>query len=75
MLAFKSVELERLKKIIKVILPTNIKKCLLHDMYSSSYVISIMKSRRVRWTGHVAFRAEKVAAYGDLCENHKERVH
>jgi hypothetical protein len=44
-------------------------------MYSSSYIISIMKSRRIRWTGHIAFRGEKVAACGDLCENQKERVH
>jgi hypothetical protein len=26
----------------------------LHDLYSSSSIIRIMKSRRIRWVGHVA---------------------
>jgi hypothetical protein len=31
----------------------------LHDLYSSPRIIRIMKSRRMRWTGHVARMGEK----------------
>jgi hypothetical protein len=31
----------------------------LHDLYSSPSIIRIMKSRRMRWTGHVALMGEK----------------
>jgi hypothetical protein len=31
----------------------------LHNLYSSSIRIRIMKSRRLRWTGHVARMGEK----------------
>jgi hypothetical protein len=31
----------------------------LHDLYRSSSIIRIMKSRRMRWAGHVARMGEK----------------
>jgi hypothetical protein len=34
-----------------------------HDLYSSPSIIRIMKSRRVRWAGHVARMMEKRNAY------------
>jgi hypothetical protein len=35
----------------------------LHNLYSSPNIIPINKSRRVRWTGHVARMGEKRDAY------------
>jgi hypothetical protein len=35
----------------------------LHDVYSSPGIIRIIKSRRMRWTGHVARMGEKRDAY------------
>jgi hypothetical protein len=35
----------------------------LHDFYSSPSIIRIMKSRRMRWTWHVARMGEKRNAY------------
>jgi hypothetical protein len=35
----------------------------LHDLYSSPSIIRIMKSRRMRWAGHVARTGEKRNAY------------
>jgi hypothetical protein len=35
----------------------------LHDLYSSPSIIRIMKSRRMRWAGHVARMGEKRYAY------------
>jgi hypothetical protein len=35
----------------------------LHDLYSSPSIIRIMKSRRMRWAGHVAQMGEKRNAY------------
>jgi hypothetical protein len=34
-----------------------------HDLYSSPSIIRIIKSRRIRWAGHVARMAEKGSAY------------
>jgi hypothetical protein len=31
----------------------------LHDLYSSTSIIRIMKSRRMRWAGHVARMRQK----------------
>jgi hypothetical protein len=31
----------------------------LHDLYSSSSIITIIKARRLRWTGHVVGMGEK----------------
>jgi hypothetical protein len=35
----------------------------LHDLYSSPNIIRIIKSRRMRWAGHVARMGEKRNAY------------
>jgi hypothetical protein len=35
----------------------------LHDLYSSPSIIRIIKSRRMRWTGHVVRMGEKINAY------------
>jgi hypothetical protein len=35
----------------------------LHDLYSSPCIIRIIKSRRIRWAGHVARRGDKINAY------------
>jgi hypothetical protein len=35
----------------------------LHDLYPSPSIIRIMKSRRMRWAGHVARMREKRKAY------------
>jgi hypothetical protein len=35
----------------------------LHNLYSSSLIIRIIKSRRMRWTGHAARMGEKRDAY------------
>jgi hypothetical protein len=35
----------------------------LHDLYSSPSIIRIMKSRKMRWAGHVARKGEKRNAY------------
>jgi hypothetical protein len=35
----------------------------LHDLYSSPNIIRIIKSRRMRWAGHVAQMGEKRNAY------------
>jgi hypothetical protein len=35
----------------------------LHDLYSSPRIIRIIKSRRMRWAGHVARMGEKRNAY------------
>jgi hypothetical protein len=35
----------------------------LHDLYSSPSIIKIIKSRRIRWVGHVAQMGEKRNAY------------
>jgi hypothetical protein len=38
----------------------------LHDLYSLSSIIGIMKSRRMRWAGHVTRMGEKRNAYRSL---------
>jgi hypothetical protein len=38
----------------------------LHDLYSSPSIIRIMKSRRMRWAGHVARMGEKGNVYSLL---------
>jgi hypothetical protein len=35
----------------------------IHNLYSSPYIIRMIKSRRVRWAGHVARTGEKRNAY------------
>jgi hypothetical protein len=41
----------------------------LHNLYSSSNIIRMIKSRRMRWTGHVARMREKRNAYRILVGN------
>jgi hypothetical protein len=38
----------------------------LHSLYSSPSIIRMLKSRRIKWTGHVARMGEKRNAYGNL---------
>jgi hypothetical protein len=35
----------------------------LHDLYTSPSIIRVIKSRRMRWAGHIARMGEKVNAY------------
>jgi hypothetical protein len=41
----------------------------LRDLYSSPSIIRIIKSRRMRWAGHVARMGEKINAYRLLVGN------
>jgi hypothetical protein len=47
----------------------------LRDMHSSPSIIRIIKSRRMRWAGHVARMEEKRNAYRLLWESKRERDH
>jgi hypothetical protein len=47
----------------------------LHDLYSSPSIIRIIKSRRMRWVGHVARMGEKRNACRLLRESQRERDH
>jgi hypothetical protein len=47
----------------------------LRDLYSSKSIIRIIKSRGMRWPGHVARMGEKRNAYRILVGSHKERDH
>jgi hypothetical protein len=38
----------------------------LHSLYSSPSIIRMIKSRRVRWAGHIARMGEKRNAYKDI---------
>jgi hypothetical protein len=46
----------------------------LHNLYSSSYIIRQIKSRRMRWAGHEARMGEGRNVYRVWWENPKERV-
>jgi hypothetical protein len=35
----------------------------LHELYSSSNIVRVIKSRRMRWAGHVARMREEVGVY------------
>ena len=37
-----------------------------NDLYSSPNIVRLIKSRRMRWAGHVAFMRERKGAYGVL---------
>jgi hypothetical protein len=41
----------------------------LHNLYSSPSIIRMIKSRRMRWAGHVARMGEKRNAYRILVGN------
>jgi hypothetical protein len=45
----------------------------LRDLYSSPSIIRIMKSKRMRWAGHVARMGEKRNAYRLLVEKPEEK--
>jgi hypothetical protein len=47
----------------------------LRDLYSSPSIIRIIKSRRMRWAGHVAQMGEKRNAYRLLVGKPGERDH
>ena len=38
----------------------------LNDLYSSSNIVRVIKSRRMRWAGHVARMGEERGVYRDL---------
>jgi hypothetical protein len=45
----------------------------LHNFYSSPSIIRMIKSRRVRWAGHVAHMGEKRNVYRILARNPKRK--
>jgi hypothetical protein len=47
----------------------------LNDLYSSHNIVWMIKTRRMRWTGHVAYMGERRGVYSVLVRNLKERDH
>jgi hypothetical protein len=47
----------------------------LRDLHSSPSIMRIIKSRRMRWAGHVARMGEKRNTYRLLWESQRERDH
>ena len=47
----------------------------LHDLYSSRYIIRVIKSRKVRWAGLVTRTGERRDAYRVLVGNMGDRHH
>jgi hypothetical protein len=47
----------------------------LHNLYSSPNIVTMIKSRRMRWAWHVARMGEKRNAYRISVESQKERDH
>jgi hypothetical protein len=47
----------------------------LHNLYSSPDIIRQVKSRRMRWAGHVACMGEERKVYRFWCGTSKERDH
>jgi len=47
----------------------------LNDLYSSPIIVRVIKSRRMRWAGHVARMAEERGCIGSWWGNRGERDH
>jgi hypothetical protein len=47
----------------------------LHNIYTSPNVIRVIKSRRMRWAGHLACRGEMRNAYRILVGKHERKGH
>ena len=46
---------------------------MLNDLYSSPHIVRVIKSRRMRWAGHVAHMSEKREVYRVLVGKPKGR--
>jgi hypothetical protein len=47
----------------------------LNDLYSSPNIVRVIKSRRMRWAGHVALVGEERGCIGSSWGNRRERDH
>jgi len=47
----------------------------LNDLYSSPNILRVIKSRRMRWAGHVAQMDEEMGCIGSGLGNRRERNH
>jgi hypothetical protein len=47
----------------------------LHDLYSLPSIIRVIKSRRVRWAGHLPEWGKREMRIGYWWESHREREH
>ena len=47
----------------------------LNDLYSSPNIVRVIKSRRMRWAGHVARMGEERGCIGSWWGNRRERDH
>ena len=47
----------------------------LNDLYSSPNIVQVIKSRRMRWAGHVAHMAEERGCVGSWWGNRREGDH
>jgi hypothetical protein len=47
----------------------------LHDLYSSPNIVRVIKSRRMKWAGHVARMEEERGVYRLLVRTPRERDH
>ena len=47
----------------------------LDDLYSSPNIVRVIKSRRMRWSGHVVCMGEERGCIGSWCGNRRERDH
>jgi hypothetical protein len=47
----------------------------LHDLYSSPNIITMIRSRGMRWTGHVVRMGKRNMRIGDWWESQREKDH
>ena len=47
----------------------------LNDLYSSPNIVRVIKSRRMKWAGHVAHMGEERVVIGSWWGNRRERDH